>query len=509
MAPFALHHILDLPRGGSRRSGSTPALALGSQTRTYGDLADRAKRLARWLSIRGLGRGDRVAVLMRNNLEWFDVAFAASFAGLAWVPISYLLKTEEVEHALKDSAVRAVFFDGETRSLLESVRRSNPHAVEHFVHVGETSPSWAHSLRRLLETPPLFPDPSIGGDDLLQIQYTSGTTGVPKGVVHTHSTIAWNTFQQVADFEVTPDERWLCVPSLSWAGSLHYLTLATLWAGGLVVVRPSSKVTGESIADAISRFGITRTLLVPTILRRFVEGMERAPRFLPSLRAVFSGGETLSLDLMERFSNIASGVELVQTYGLSEFPATATIMRHASANEKTGSVGRASSTTALRVVDEDDLDVPPGTQGEVIIRSPSSMARYWNDPQATAQSLRGGWLWTGDLGVLDEDGLLSLNGRRKDLFISGGLNVSPAEVERIIQRHPLVREAAVVGVPDPEWGEVGAATVVVAPEARVTVAELVEFCRARIAHYKVPKHWHLRGQPLPRNASGKIEKGLL
>lgn len=489
--------------------GDTPAITFKDEVRTYGDLTHRSLRIHGWLKSIGLNKGDRVAILMRNNLEWFDVVFGCAAGGFVYVPIDYMLQPPEILRILMDSEPAVLVFDSESKESADFCRQEGS-GVSRYLYVDNGDVPWAESFDgALAASSSEVPDETVGDDDLFLVQFTSGTTGMPKGVMHTHSTVAWNTIHQIGDFRLRADERWLCVPGLCWVAGLHDLTLATIWVGGQVFLRPSGGLTAGDLVAEIQRLEITKTVMVPTVLKRFVRFLEDRSYELPSLESVITGGEPIPVSVIERFKAVAPQVSVVQAYGLSEFPCAATILSAEWSDRKIGSVGRPSTIADIRVVDDDGEDVAVDVVGEVIIRSPATTIGYWRKSKETAEALQGDWLHTGDAGRVDEDGFLYITGRRKDMYISGGLNVYPAEVEDAISHHPDVAEVAVVGVPSEEWGEVGVAVVVPTEGTQVKSDELDEFTRARLAGFKVPKSWVIRSEPLPRTSSGKIIKNAL
>jgi fatty-acyl-CoA synthase len=281
--------------------------------------------------------------------------------------------------------------------------------------------------------------------------------------------------------------------------------LATLWVGGAVVVNPSRGFEAGEVMRTIERNGVTVTLFVPSVLR-MVLAHPLEDHDLSRLRKVLSGGEPVPVPVIEEFQRRLPSCDLIQGYGMSEFPTIMTFLDSEHAVSKRGSAGRATRITELRVVDDEDRDTPPGEHGEIVVRSPATMTGYYGREDATAAALAGGWLRTGDRGYVDDDGFLYIAGRSKDMIISGGLNVYPAEIERVIERHPAVAEVAVVGIADDRYGEVGEAHVVLREGATATEAELEAHARGELANFKVPRRWVLRTDPLPRTASGKLQK---
>jgi fatty-acyl-CoA synthase len=242
-------------------------------------------------------------------------------------------------------------------------------------------------------------------------------------------------------------------------------------------------------------------------MRRILDLPDLERRDLGSLRIAITGGESVPVHLMERMNERLPDVSVIQVYGMSEFPSLATLLSPEDYADKVGSAGKPNCVSQLRVVDGNDRDCPPGDVGEIVIRSPASMVGYHRQPEASAAALRGGWFHTGDLGYLDQDGFLFISGRSKDLIISGGLNIYPAEIEHALERHPAVAEAAVVGREDSRWGEIPKAVIVLQPDGKVTEEELRDHLAPLVARFKIPKQWEIRsGPPLPRTASGKLQK---
>jgi fatty-acyl-CoA synthase len=324
--------------------------------------------------------------------------------------------------------------------------------------------------------------------------------------MHTHSTVLWNSFHQILDFEVTADDVYLILPALCWAAGFHDLALATLWMGGRLVLNSSTSFDPEQFFETVERHRVTKTLLVPSVLKRVLGAETMEKHDLSSLAMVFSGGEPVPVTSIEELHRRLPSCVLEQVYGMSEFPTMMLYLDADNAIRKAGSAGRACRAAEIRVVDLNGDDVPVGETGEIICRSPASMLGYYGKEDASASTLVDGWLHTGDLASVDDEGFVYVTGRSKDMIITGGLNVYPAEVERVIAAHPAVVEAAVVGVPDEKWGEVGRAIVVLAEGATLGEEELVTHLRAELATFKVPRQYELRHEPLPRTTSGKVQK---
>lgn len=517
-----------LRKNRSARSVNEPRVAVTYQRSdlTYEQLDARSSRLASALAAQGFGHGDRVAVVLYNRLEWTEVFFAVAKLGGVVVPINHLLRASEVEYILDDSGASWVVYESALAHTLGGLLASE--RTRSYIQLdgaagtdgaaGSTAdqedqeqvPPGRHDYEALLESgsaTEFVPDGYVvDADDLLLLQYTSGTTGAPKGAMHTHSTVLWNSIHQVIDFGITAKETFMVVPSLCWAAGFHDLALATLWSGGRIVLSPSTGFAPRTFLESVADERVTSVLLVPTVLKRVLAEPSLTEHDLSSLRLVCSGGEPVPLISIENMHAKLPTCSLLQCYGMSEFPTMMLIGDPDDAHKKAGSTGRAATASEIRVVDADGIRVEPGIIGEIICRSPANMLGYYHNDQATREALIDGWLHTGDLATVDDEGFVYVSGRSKDMIITGGLNVYPAEVERIIAGHPAVLEAAVVGAPDDDWGEIGVALVVLADGQTLTEDELLAYLRPALATYKLPRRLLFSADPLPRTTSGKVQK---
>jgi fatty-acyl-CoA synthase len=509
MGLYGMADLLD--RNGTSRLGDLdrPALICGERRLTYGELRDTVRTAAAGLAAAGFERGDACALFMRNSLEYLPLVFAVAHLGGRVVPLNYFLKPREVAHAVNDSAARWLATDP---SLWETIAEARPElpAATRLLSIGDVGPDalrWdelmASGEGKGGEAVP------VETEDHFLLQYSSGTTGFPKAIVHTHGTVLFNAAAQVIDFDVRPEDVHLVVPALCWAAGMHCITLGALWRGATVVVRESGEMTADNLFGLIESHKATTMMLAPSVLR-IVLGADRATDYdLSSVRLVLSGGESVPAPLLEAFQRYIPSARLMQGYGVSEFPSTMAFFDSDEVGTEGSPAGRASMLAKIKVVGEDDAELPAGTHGEIVVRAPSTAESYHDNPEATASMSRGGWLHTGDQGWVDEHGLLHIAGRVKDMIISGGLNVYPAEIERVLDSHPDVIEAAVIGVPHDRYGESGHAIVVVADPAAVDTGALEALCRDELANFKVPRSWELRTEPLPRTVSGKVRKFLL
>jgi fatty-acyl-CoA synthase len=484
--------IAKQPFGNDPETDRVAVISDGVPT-TYAELDDRAARLAAGLASAGFQRGDRLCVLMHNRREWLEILFALARLGGVLVPVNHLLTAREALYIVEDSGAGWFVAEDELWDRVDGLREILTGELN-LVAVGAQQRD-STTYEELFASERLASPPSVGINDVLLLQYTSGTTGYPKGAVHTHSTVMWNAISQRQHFSVDRSSVYLCLPALSWVAGFHSLHLETLWSGGTVVLHPTNApFDPERFCDLIERHRVTSVALVPTVIRRLLTLGRLEERDLSSLRIAITGGESVPVHLIEQMNRRLPALSLIQVYGMSEFPSLVTLLEPRDALSKLV-VGRA------------DQDLPPGEVGEIVTRSPATMVGYHGLPEATATVLKNGWFHTGDLGYLDEDGYLFISGRSKDLIISGGLNIYPAEIENALIRHGAVAEVAVIGQPDDEWGEVAKAVVVLAGTTEATEEELRQFLAKYVARFKIPKVWEIRSAPaLPRTASGKLQK---
>lgn len=482
------------------------ALVFEDQQVTFHDLDDRATALASGLLEQGFRRGDKVCVLAYNRVEWFELLFALAKIGGVIVPVNYLLKPKEIAYIVEDSGAAWLVGEDELWETVTAVRLESDHEV-HLVSIGADQ-AGAVAYESLCKTAGALPS-DVHADELLLLQYTSGTTGFPKGAMHTHETVLWNSIHQIPDFGITRDDVHLVIPAMCWAAGFHSFTLAVLWAGGRVVINPSRGFTPEAFCAIVEGHGITKTILVPAVLRRILAYADLEQHDLSSLNLALSGGEPVPVQLIEDWHRRVPTCALVQGYGMGEFPTLMLLLSAGDAVRKAGAAGNSCLAARVRVVDTEFRDTAVDEVGEIVVLSPACMVGYFGNPDATSEAYRDGWMRTGDLARVDDEGFVHIAGRAKELVIVGGLNVYPAEVERVLLDVAAVAEAAVVGVPDPQWGEVPEAVVVVKPGHSVSPEELEQHCRRELANYKVPRRWNVRDETLPRTTSGKIQRHVL
>jgi len=498
-------NIANLFLRAGRRLADGPAVALGPKVLlTHGALAARAAAMAGALRARGLDPGDRVALVMSNVPDYVELLLAGWYAGLTMLPANAKLHRNELAYILGHAGARLCFA---TPDLVDTIAplEAEIASLERVVEVGSRD---HHALR---QGDPIALTP-VAPDDVAWLFYTSGTTGRPKGAMLTHRNLLAMTLAYLADVDgIAAGDAILHAAPMSHGSGLYILPHAA--RGACQLLPPGggfdpAEVLGRLQAE---RGGIT-LFAAPTMVKRLAEHPDASRLQHPGLKTiVYGGGPMYGADL-ER-AHAVFGHRLAQIYGQGESPMCITALdktMHADAahpryRQRLASVGMAQAVVEVVVADADDRPLPPGEIGEVLVRGDSVMRGYWQDPDATAAALRGGWLHTGDVGALDADGFLTLHDRSKDLIISGGSNIYPREVEEVLLQHAAVGEVAVVGRPDPQWGEAVVAFVVAAPGQCCDAGELDAHCLAQMARFKRPKDYRLV-EALPKNHYGKVLK---
>ncbi|WP_376794558.1 long-chain fatty acid--CoA ligase [Thermogemmatispora sp.] len=468
---------------------------------SYRQLNVRARALATLLSESyGVGPGERVAVLAYNAPEYLDALFAVAWLGAILVPLNWRLTAYELLTILRDCEPCLLLHDEahgqRARELHQALAASKagPPLLSF-----ETFPGDDRELAGRLR-----PWRTADGEEPLLILYTSGTTGVPKGALLSHRMLTWNAINTQISWGLRDDDITPTFAPFFHAGGLNVLTTPLYHCGGTVVLLRSSDPA--LILHTIEAERCTVVFAVPTVFQFMLEHPAFARTDLSSLRFCVTGGSSCPLPVIRGYGE--RGILLRQGYGLTEVGVNCFSLAPEDALRKAGSVGRPVFHSRARIVDENDGDVAPGEVGELVLAGPHVCSGYWRRPEETAEAWRGGWWHTGDLARCDEEGYYYIVGRKKDLFISGGENVYPAEVEAVLLSHPGVAEAAVIGKPDPRWGEVGLAVVVPRTPGSLRPEELLAFCGERLARYKIPKEIVLT-EALPRNVMGKVLKAEL
>jgi long-chain acyl-CoA synthetase len=466
---------------------------------SYAELASRTRKLANALHSGGLRRQGRFAILAQNCLEYFEAVGAAEMAGFIAVTLNWRLSVQELAQIVADSTPTVLIFDAQFRAQAESLRQHGG-SLERFIVIGAAT-DWADSYEEVVaaapDAPPLTrPQP----DDGVYLIYTSGTTGRPKGVMLDHANISATAELIIGWFEMTPETRCLLVLPLFHVNGIMVSVVSPLLAGGSTFI--AERFHAASFWATVEQVRPTFFSAVPTIYA-LLTSRPGAPPDTRSLRFVICGAAPMPRQLIGEFEQ-RFDAPVVEGYGLSECTVVCTL-NPLHGTRKAGSVGAPVPGIEVGVADETDQLLPAGQPGEVVVRGPNVMRGYLGRPEESAQVLRGGWLHTGDVGRFDDDGYLTLVDRVKDLIIRGGENIYPKEIEDVLYTVPAVLEAAVVGQPDPVFGEQPVAFVTLRSGFDVMPEDLIEHCRQSLARYKVPREVYIE-EMLPKNAVGKIAK---
>jgi len=465
------------------------ALASEHGRSTFRELYDRVADLAALLARRGVSKGDRLALLLPNEPEYLELVYACSWLGAIAVPLNTRLSAAEIDHVLADAT---------PRGLIRHSSMPDPTAPVPWKVVLDQEP--------LDVRPDAPPVPIYDPDAVLALIYTSGTTGRPKGVVITHAN---------AMADVDHVNYWLPYREggvyLHAAPMFHIADFPLMFAGPAVGAAQVTipKFSAESFCGTVERERVTHTVLVPTMINLLTQYADLDAHDLGSLEVLGYGGSPMAPELIRRTRQVLPNVKLVQVYGLSETGFLTGLRDHEHTEARLLSCGRPCPGVDLRVVDEWGQELATGDSGEIVTRGANVMREYWKDVKDTLAAFRNGMFRTGDIGYQDADGYVYIRDRLKDMIVSGGENVYSGEVEAVLYAHPAVREAAVFGIPDPKWGELVMACVVLKPGHTLTAEDLIAHCRRSLASYKVPRRVEFSDTDLPKNGSGKILKRVL
>lgn len=508
-------NVADQIRRAVVRFGNRTAAISGSETRSYLEIDDRSNRLANALTAAGLAKGARVATLLENSIRCVEADFGLAKAGLVRVSLNPMSNSRDVIYMLEDSGAEAFIFDEKYSAVISEVMKAVTRPVRWIMVQAKEGSGAALALPQ----PDRYEDmlaaanaaPHVcpcDGEDLYCLFYTSGTTGRPKGVMLSHRAILQVGFNLVMEVGPhAPGEKVLLMQPMSHGAG--FFVLPWFIKGGISVIMP--QFDAEEALRLARDLEIETIKLIPTMMQRILNGSsEITGQDLPMLRQIIYGASPMPIEVLRNGIN-RFGPVFIQIYGQSEAPVTISILPiedhelDGKGAARLASAGAAWPTVQLRIVDANNVEVPAGTPGEVLVRAPQMMSGYWKRPDLTEAALVDGWLHTKDLGRMDEKGFLYLLGRLDEMIISGGYNIAPREVEDVLYQHPAVREAAVVGEADAEWGAAVVAYVVL--NAAVEEAEIRDFVKTEIG-FKRPKRVY-RVAELPKNSNGKIQKSAL
>lgn len=505
---------VDLFRFWAREHPDKEFASDGTRTVTYGDADDTALRVAAALRRDGLGCDDRVAILATNSIEYAVFYLGCALAGCVPTPLNFRLVGAELAYIINNAEASLIIADEQFTAVIDDIRNDVPR-LNRFIAISATPPTgWSRFETWYGDAPADAASlPSVPGTTSVLQVYTSGTTGRPKGVMMSHDAISWYALQQgaaLASLGVL-DGRLLVVSPMFHAGISMLWFTAVSYGGSLYI--QERFVPGPTV-DALRNENIAWTLLIPAMIQScLVDVPDVSAKPFDDLRLITYGGSSIAEGVVREAMHVF-GCEFVQLYGLTETNAVVNLSpddhRRAleSRPELLTAAGRPLPGCAVRIVDTDGNDLPPGENGEIVVRGPQLLTGYWRNDDATAAAIRHSWFWTGDAGTIDDEGYLYVRDRLKDMVVTGGENVYPREVETVLFDHPGVADAAVIGVPDPRWGEAVKAVVVPREQTSLDPDDVIAFCRARLAAFKCPKSVDIVDE-LPRNPSGKVLKTQL
>jgi len=506
-----------IPRKRAELTPDKPAVVFEDRPFTYGQINQGANRAAHFLQAQGIRKGDRIAVLALNCMEFLELYFAAAKLGVIFVPLNWRLTPGELAYQLKDCGARLLLFHDSFLGSVAAIRETIPVEPGKYVYLKSGSPTlpgfelpgcpdWAGEYHEQVDArPDAEPDaePPVMLDDPLAIVYTSGTTGNPKGAVLSHGQTYFKNFQVGIYTNATADDVLIAQMPLFHSGGLFIVSTPALSSGMTLVMRRG--FDPSEFAQDIQRYRGTIVFALTTMWRLILETGKLDQIDVSSVRCVVGGGERTPPSLFDELAR--RGLYMQQGFGQTENSAM-TLLPREDIHRKMGSIGKPGFFTEVWVADARLGRMPPGEVGEIVARGPTVMSGYWNLPEETARTLVGGVLYTGDLGMMDEEGYLYVVDRAKDMYRSGGENVYPAEVEKILAGHPKIASVAVIGVPDARWGETGLALVVPAAGQELTAEEVLAFLQGKVARFKQPRHVRFL-EALPVTATLKVKKAEL
>jgi acyl-CoA synthetase (AMP-forming)/AMP-acid ligase II len=472
---------------------------------SFRELNERCNRTANGLAALGVKPGDRVGLLLMNGVEFMESFFAIAKLGAVVVPLNWRLVADELEFILENSGASVLVFDDAFQAMVTDLHgRGERTAVRTWVQVTDGDVAAFATTYAALQSAATAVEPALGGaeDDMLYIMYTSGTTGLPKGAVHTHNTCLWALLTMNVVTDLRGGDRYLHLLPMFHVGALTPVTYCVYRGATSVIARSFDPVMAWRVTE---RERVAVMLAVPAMLNFMWQVPNRDDFDRSSLRWIMSGAAPVPVSLIQEYASV--GIEILQIYGLTETCGPACVIDAEHAIAKAGSTGKGFFHTDIRIVNDAGEDCAPGEPGEVLVRGRHLMKEYWRRPEATAETIRDGWLHTGDVATLDDEGFVYIMDRTKDMVISGGENIYPAELENVILQHPMVSEVAVIGQPSARWGESPFA-VVVRKDPALSEREVLDWCQGRMARFKLPCGATFI-DVIPRNPSGKVLKRLL
>ncbi len=482
---------------------------------TYAELDQRVNQLANRLASWGVTQGDRVGIMQVNCNEVIETYFASAKIGAIFVPLSFRGRAEEIRHMVNASESKVVIAGSRYLGMVDELRPSL-NTVEHYVSLEGTGDGWEAYEDVIADQSTEFDVAVVDDEDTTILMFTAGTTGLPKGVMLTFGSVSSYSLNNVSQLD--PDEiekNILTVPLYHVAGM--QAVISAVWGFRTLVIQ--RQFEAESWMKLVQDEQVSRAMMVPTMLKMLLDHEARPNYDLSSLAVLTYGAAPMPKEVIKRAIMEMEDTQFINAFGQTEASATITALMPEDHNvkglseeerekkfERLSSIGKPLPGVDIRIVDEDGNDVPTNEQGEIIASGPQLMKGYWQQDDVTAETIKNGWLFTGDLGYQDDEGYIFLTGRAKDFIKRAGEMISPEEVEQTLMSHPAVDEAAIIGIPDDQWGERVRAVVVLKSDQEATQDELIEYARQRLASFKRPEHVVFSTEPLPRNPLGKVLK---
>jgi len=480
------------------------AIRYGTQSISYGTFYDTVSKATQIMLGLGIKHGDRIGMMFPNRPEMLFLYFACFRIGAIAVPVNTRYQRQEIKYALDHSGCRLLIIDKAFSEVTKDIDQSVTSLQRIIVHVEEHE-QHADSLHHHLSNAPTDQDlPTVHPDDPAVIFYTSGSTARPKGVTHTHFSLLGNARIQRITKEITPETILLASTGAGYIAGLSGIALPAFLTGSTLILEP--ELEADKLIKAIEHYRVNMTLMQPTMLLEILGSPLSEKSDLSSLKNCFVAGDTCTPDLYQRFRK-RMGFDLFQAFGMTECEGF--LSNRPSGPKRNGTIGKPAEGATVRLVDPDDNDVAPGEAGEIIVQSDSVTSGYWEDPEHTAEALRDGWLYGGDIAFCDDDGFYTFLERKSEIIIHGGSNVGPHEVEDIIDSYPDVKESCVVGIADAHYGAILEAYIKWEADAKQPIlANLKAWVASHLATYKVPDRWRVMDQ-IPKTANGKLDRKLL
>ncbi|MBA7596969.1 Long-chain-fatty-acid--CoA ligase [subsurface metagenome] len=495
-----------------------PAVIFEGKKYSFNELTQKANRLANALLGLGIEKGERVAILQVNCNQYVEAYYAVAKIGAIFVPLNFRAKQDELVHMLNHSESSTLFVGQRYLEMVNDMRSELP-LIKHYISIDSKQEGMLYyeDLMASASDEEVFTD--IGDDDITMLMYTAGTTGLPKGVPLTHNSFTLYVLENVAPADLEIEETNLLTMPLYHVAGVQAMLAATYGGRSLAMMR---QFEVNEWLEMVQQEKANRAMLVPTMLKRVIDHPDFNKYDLSSLKVITYGAAPMPFEVIKKAIELFPGVNFINAFGQTETASTITTLSpddhiiEGTEEEKekklrrlTSSIGRPMPDIEMKIIDEQGNDLPPGGVGEIVAFGPRVMSGYWKDAEKTAKALtKDGWLRTGDMGYMDEEGYFYLAARADDMIIRGGENISPEEVENALYTHPAVEEAAVIGVPDPEWGQQPMAIVVLKTGKTATADELIEYCRERMSSFKRPRSVVFVDE-LPRTSTGKVLKRVL